>query len=240
MSFIALMRSLFMVCIYPFVVIFFSIFILLLGIFEFTRDWQDLFVGEWARLSLLLFGVRIKCVGTENLPTGGYIALFNHTSNFDIFAIQSIIPKIRFGAKIELFKIPIFGHAMRAAKALPIARTEIKKVLEVYEEASQRIVKGECFILSPEGTRQPTETLGPFKSGPFLLAIKSQAPIVPIAIQGASQIQSKGSLIPNSKKLISEIKVTIGEPISTVGLTPLSKSELQETARNSFKILGLK
>ncbi len=239
MNFLALIRSIIIVIIYPLVIMFFTILIVLTGIFESTRSLQDFIVGGWARSSLFLFGVKVNSFGLEKLPKSGYIALFNHTSNFDIFAVQSIIPRIRFGAKIELFKIPIFGHAMRGAKALPIARNEIKKVLLVYEEAKQRVLNGECFILSPEGTRQPTEKLGPFKSGPFLLAINAQAPLVPIAIQGASLIQPKGSLLPNTDHFISEIKVTIGDPISTEGLSSDSKEELQNKLRQSFISLGL-
>lgn len=239
MKYLIILRSIIAVLLYPALITFFTLLIVLSGFSDSTRSLQDYVVGAWARWSLKLFGVVINSRGLEKLPQHGYIALFNHTSNFDIFAVQSIIPRIRFGAKIELFRIPIFGLAMRAAKALPIARAEIKKVLVVYDEAKKRIFKGECFILAPEGTRQSSEKLGPFKSGPFLLAINAQAPIVPIAIKGASHIQPKGRLLPNIDRWTSRIQVIICDPISTVGMTSDSKLELQQKVRDSLHKAGL-
>jgi 1-acyl-sn-glycerol-3-phosphate acyltransferase len=138
-----------------------------------------------------------------------------------------------------LFQIPIFGHAMAAARALPIARSKLSEVMKVYEQATGRFANGECFILSPEGTRQKEERLGPFKSGPFLFAISAQVPVVPIAIQGASKIQPKGVLLPNSQKWKSLIKVSIGKPILTVGMTADSKKDLQDQVQNALCQMGL-
>lgn len=235
MSPLAIIRSFFAAIVYPFFVIFCAILIVILGTNPSLRRTQDRVVGVWARYSLWLFGVKVHGLHLERLPQKGYLALFNHTSNFDILAVQSLIPHIRFGAKAELFKIPLFGLAMRASGALMIARAHRDEVLKVYEGARLRMVQGESFILSPEGTRQPIEELGPFKSGPFLLAIASQCPIVPIAIKGANRIQPKGQWIPNIQRWCSMIEVSIGEPISTQGMTAESKQELQNKVRESLE-----
>lgn len=239
MKLIAFLRSLVVALIYPLVVLGYAIVIVVLGYFPGARAIQDRVVGHWAKISLILFGVSIDVVGLEKLPAGGYIGLFNHTSNFDILAIQALIPRIRFGAKIELFRIPVFGSAMRAAKALPIARARREEVLKVYEEAKGRLLEGECFILSPEGTRQKQEKLGPFKSGPFLFAINAQVPVVPMAIKGASKIQPKSALLPNSHAWNSKIQVIIGEPIPTLGLTADEKKKLQTQVMSAFYQMGL-
>lgn len=239
MKLIIWIRSFLGTLLYPFLVIFFTILIVLSGLKKSWRPIQDQIICGWARWSLKLFGVKTQVQGLENIPKVGYIAVFNHTSNFDILAVQSLIPQVRFGAKIELFKIPIFGLAMRAAGALQIARADREKVLKVYDEAKLRIQSGESFILAPEGTRQTTEKLGSFKSGPFLFAISAQAPILPIAIKGATLIQSKKSWFPNTNNLQSTIYVSIGKPISTEGMTLDSKEELQSKVRESFFQLGL-
>lgn len=239
MRFLALLRSFLVALIYPLVVCFFALQIVLLGFFPSWRRVQDQVVAAWARFSLLLFGVQVEGQGLEKLPKGGYIALFNHTSNFDILAVQALIPNIRFGAKIELFKIPIFGHAMRAARALPIARSQRNKVMRVYDKAKARLFAGECFILAPEGTRQPEDKLGPFKAGPFIFAVEAQVPIIPIAIKGASAIQPKKAWLPNSHQWRSKIQLIVGEPIPTKGLEPEAKEALKQQLREAFHRMGL-
>ncbi|MEY4615359.1 MAG: hypothetical protein RJB66_319 [Pseudomonadota bacterium] len=236
---IALIRSALVALIYPVVILFFSIIIVFLGAIPGGRSIQDKVVGWWARFSLWLFGVDIEVIGEEKIPLQGYIGLFNHTSNFDILAVQSVINRIRFGAKIELFRIPVFGQAMRAARALPIARARREEVIKVYDEAKLRLRAGECFILSPEGTRQSEERLGAFKSGPFLFAISAQVPLLPIGIKGASKIQPKKSLLPNVHHWKSKIEIRIGDPIETIGLTSEDKADLQEKVRLEFFNLGL-
>lgn len=239
MNLLALIRSALVALIYPVVITFFSTIIVLLGAFRFLRKTQDKVVGWWARSSLKLFGVELEVTGLDKVPSDGYIGLFNHTSNFDILAVQAVINRIRFGAKIELFRIPVFGQAMRAARALPIARAKREEVLKVYDEAKVRLQSGECFILSPEGTRQKEEKLGEFKSGPFLFAISSQVPLLPIAIKGAGKIQPKKSLLPNVHKWKSKIEIHIGDPISTKGLVADDKKALQKRVREAFYALGL-
>lgn len=238
---LAASRSLLVAILYPFVITAFAVVVVFLGHVPGAkaRAIQDFVVGVWTRFSLFLFGVELKVHHLEKLPEGAYLCLFNHTSNFDILAVQSLIPRIRFGAKIELFSIPIFGAAMRAAGVLPISRSERAEVIKVYNEAQARLANGECFILSPEGTRQAEEKLGVFKSGPFLFAIAAQVPIVPVAIKGASRIQAKGHWLPNSQQWKSKIEVTFGDPISTAGMTADAKKDLQERVLESFHSLGL-
>src|SRR5690606_10302576 len=119
------------------------------------------------------FGVRLTVEGLENLPAEGCIMVFNHSSHFDIFALAAGITKSsRFGAKIELFKIPVFNWAMRTVEVLPIRRRQRDQVLKLYEDSVPRVHSGESFYLAGEGSRQPTDQVGEkFKSGPFIFAI---------------------------------------------------------------------
>ena len=167
-----------------------------------------------------------------NIPRKiGCIYVFNPTSYFDIWAMSGYLPSFRFGSKIEIFKIPVFGWALHRVGVLPIDRERRESVFRVYAEAKQRIIRGDRFALAPEGTRQDTEKLGSFKSGPFVLALQCSAPVVPVIIRGASRVMPKNRLIPNWNKWTDEITLQILPPIETAGLTVDSKKELMDRCR---------
>ena len=199
-----------------------------------SRKAADRFIWLWGLLILKSFNVRAHLVGSENIPDGGCLFVFNHSSNFDIFAIHGVLRKsARFGAKIELFKIPIFGWAMRVAGALPIARAERDKVFRLYDESIARVHRGESFILAAEGTRQPVPGVGTkFKTGPFVFAINGQFPIVPVVIRGAAECLPKNHLIACTDGWSHEIQVQILPSIETKGLTLEDRPRLVDQVQN--------
>lgn len=190
-------RSLLAVLLFPFHTIFCSLSLIIVNLTMKNRPLEDRIVIFWASNTCRMFGVNVEVRGRENVPEGGFLYVLNHTSFFDIFAMNGYLGSLRFGSKIELFDIPIFGPAMRRAGILPIARERRDEVFKVYKEAEIRIKAGERFALAPEGTRQKEERLGRFKTGPFVFAINAKAPIVPVVIKGASVILPKGHFIPN-------------------------------------------
>lgn len=193
-----------------------------------NRAINDWMISWWCRVNCWMFGVRIRAHGAENLPPGTCLLLFNHTSFFDIFAIQSTVPDVRFGAKIELFKIPLFGPAMRRIGVLPIARGRLEEVLRVYKAAESRAAAGERFALAPEGGRNDGSVpLANFKSGPFLFAVSAQTPIVPVVVTGAREVWPKGHLIPQTDALTSVVDVYFLELIPVAGVPPEQKQKLQ-------------
>lgn len=186
-----------------------------------NRKLQDqlAFYG-WAKWFLNLANIRVEVEGAENAPNEGSLILFNHMSFMDILVLYAYVPlSFRFGAKIELFSIPIFGYAMKRAGVLPIARNNRGQVLKIYEESIERVRKGESFALAPEGTRQPEPILGRFKQGPFIFAIQAQMPIVPVVLAGAHLIQGKGGVLINAGAWKRTVYLKILPPISTKGLT---------------------
>lgn len=182
-----------------------------------NRAINDWMISRWCRVNCWLYGVRVKCFGLENLPSGSCLLLFNHTSFFDIFSIQSVIPGVRFGAKIELFKIPVFGPAMRRIGVLPIARGDLESVMRVYKAAESRAAQGEKFALAPEGGRNTGggNPLLPFKSGPFIFAMSAHTPILPVVVKGAREVWPKGRLIPQTDAWTSEIELHFLDLIPT-------------------------
>ncbi len=200
-----------------------------------SRDLESWIISSWGRLGLKVFGVKLEVRGLENVPSGSALFLFNHTSFFDIFALVAAYPDMRFGAKIELFSIPLFGPAMRRMGVLPIARTRREEVFKVYEEAAERVRRGEKFSLAPEGGRNFEEKLLPFKSGPFVFAINSGMPLVPAVIQGAHHIMGKGHWLPNRDRWSRTLTVTYLKPISTQNVPIEKRGVLQEQAYQEMK-----
>lgn len=201
-----------------------------------NRKVSDWIIGHWARSSCWLFGVTVLVEGLENVPAGGCLFLFNHRSFFDIFALQGVIPSLRFGAKIELFKIPIFGLSMRRMGALPIARGKLSEVISVYKAAESRMRAGERFALSPEGGRNTTgQNLLPFKSGPFIFAISAAAPIVPTLVFGAEAVWPKGSLVPATRNWSSKVVVRFLPPVESSKYEMESRASLQKVAFEAMK-----
>lgn len=193
------------------------------------KDFPEWVVMGWTKLCVQAARIKLHVSGKENIPEAGNLFVINHTSLFDIpVAHQSISKRVRFGAKIELFKIPLFSWAMRKSGILPIARTQLAQVIQVYEQASLRIKSGESFVLAPEGTRQKTDTaLGNFKTGPFVLAIKAQCLITPVVVYGTSKVLSKGKVtIDGSHE--HHVLVRILPSVPTKGLSLSDRDELKD------------
>lgn len=201
-----------------------------------SREIDDRSIRFWGKYSCKMFGVDVEVSGLESLPPGGCIFLFNHSSLFDIFSMNWALPSFRFGAKIELFKIPIFGKAMRRVGVLPIARHRREEVFKIYEASVERIKSGERIALAPEGTRQKNDQiLGPFKAGPFVFAINAQTQLVPVIIKGAAGILPKYHLLPNMTTWKSKITIQILPPISAASYNLKERPALQDKIRDIMK-----
>jgi 1-acyl-sn-glycerol-3-phosphate acyltransferase len=199
-----------------------------------NSNWAHLVGRFWGNLSLWAAGVRVRVTGFENLdPRYPYVFLSNHQGWFDIFTlIGKLRVQFRWLAKVELFKVFILGPAMRAAGYLPIDRGDRKKAVESLNEAASRVKNGTSIVIFPEGTRSPDGVLRDFKKGGFLLAIKSQQSIVPIAISGSHRVlQKEGDWMIHP----GIIELTIGKPISTAGLTVKDNDMLMHAVRESIR-----
>ena len=101
------------------------------------------------------------------------------------------------------------------------------------EQAAQSLRDGNSFLTFPEGTRSRTGELLPFKRGPFLMALKAQVPVVPVAVQGGTASMRKGSRLIRP----TTVTVRIGEPIETRGMSLADRSVLAERVRSSVEEL---
>lgn len=178
----------------------------------------------------LLCGIDIEVHGTDRLDsTAAYVLVPNHSSPMDIAALLVARPDVRFVAAAELFRIPLLGAAMRALATVPITRANPTKS-HARVTALSRPEPGRQLVMFAEGGIAPTSEVLPFKTGAFVVAINSGAPVVPVAIIGASRVLPPGSRF---RLRSGTVRVHLLEPLPTRGLTTVNRTELCARTRNS-------
>jgi 1-acyl-sn-glycerol-3-phosphate acyltransferase len=168
------------------------------------------------RLGLALCGIRVRVISAQRLPLARpAVYCSNHQSNVDPpILFHALHPRMHVLYKAEINAIPVLARAFRIGGFIPVDRRHKEAALRSIEAGAASIRSGNSFLIFPEGTRSRTGDLLPFKKGGFIMAIKAQAPIVPVAIQGGQAAMRKGS------RVIRPVTVTIrvGAPIETAGL----------------------
>jgi len=175
---------------------FWTIMVIIVTPINYKGKITDFVIKLWAKNVLAISFIKVNVVGVENVKENqNYIYLINHSSLFDIFISLATIPSsIRFVAKKQIFYIPIFGWAMWMAGYISIDRSKGIKAMRSIEEAATKIRNGISVIMFPEGTRSQDASIQPFKRGSFLLAAKTQVPIMPVTINGAEKVLPKNTL----------------------------------------------
>ncbi len=178
----------------------------------------------WAKGLLWLSGVKVEVQGGRNvLSDRPQIFMANHQSFFDIFIVLAHIPaQFRFIAKKELFRVPVFGGALRKYGTIEINRQHHASAVKSIDEAARKIREGKSVITFPEGTRSVDGGIQPFKKGVFHLALMAGVPIVPVSIIGSREILAKHSLRVNAGKIL----MIIDEPIETSQYSDETREEL--------------
>ncbi|MBI4521532.1 MAG: 1-acyl-sn-glycerol-3-phosphate acyltransferase [Gemmatimonadetes bacterium] len=173
---------------------------------------------RWGRQILRLSSTEVTVEGLEHLhPDRAQVLICNHESWYDIFAFATMIPgPFRFLAKKELEGFPVFGRAARACGHVFVDRGDHAAAMESMAVVGERFRReGGTVVILPEGTRTRTGELLPFKKGAFVLAIQARVPIVPAGVAGSRAVLPKGGFQVRP----GPIRIVIGEPIDTDGLT---------------------
>jgi 1-acyl-sn-glycerol-3-phosphate acyltransferase len=207
---------------------FFSTVSIVGGLFRAPPALHDWVHRHWGRTELWAAGVRTSVTGLEHVSqTDPQIFVSNHQSIFDIFAILAHVPaSVRFVAKKELGRIPIFAQAMRAAGHVFIDRDDRRKAGEAMRRAGLRMKRDRLSLgLFPEGTRSTTGQLRQFKKGTFVLAIETQVPIVPVAVEGGYRVSSKGRI------RATRMSLSLADPLPTAGKTARDRDVVLATVQ---------
>ncbi|MFQ5679461.1 MAG: lysophospholipid acyltransferase family protein [Gemmatimonadota bacterium] len=203
----------------------------LLGAPKGLYDWVH---RHWARGLLRVAGVQVRVSGLENLRREvAQILVCNHQSMFDIWVLMAALPvSLRFVAKQELSRIPVFARACRSAGHVFIERQDRAGSIEAIRAAGARMrEEGLSLVFFPEGTRSPDGRLRAFKRGTFVLAIETQATLVPVAVDGGARILGRGDRRLRSGQLL----VRCGAPIPLAGRTAEDRDEVLKESRASIE-----
>lgn len=193
------------------------------------------FAIGWGKACVKICFLPVKVLGKENIPTGPVILAGNHTSMIDIHLVLGYLPKkFHFLMKEELFKIPLFGLAVKMLGFYPLNRKNPKRAMETMQAVIEHLKHGESVLIFPEGTRNPGVELLPFKNGMAKLAVESQIPVLPFAVVGCNKVN------PSTKKLLNwhPLEIRIGTAITPPTATDkLSIVALTEQTRQAIQAL---
>jgi 1-acyl-sn-glycerol-3-phosphate acyltransferase len=166
-----------------------------------TRNPRLLFAvgAAGVRLGFALTGLKLRVVGDDHIRPGGTVYAGNHSSNVDppalFLALDRLFPRLAVLYKAELRRLPVLVWAFDIAGFVPLERANPDQSWPAVERAAESLQSGTSFFIFPEGTRSRTGELLPFKKGGIVMAIKAQAPIVPVAISGGRDAMRKGSRV---------------------------------------------
>jgi len=183
----------------------------------------------WGKGILFISGIRVRVKGMSFVdPDQSYIFMANHQSNFDIPVLLAHLKvQFRWLAKAELFKIPVFGKAMRKAGYISIDRSDRKRAFLSLKKAAETIQNGTSVLIFPEGTRSADGRLRSFKKGGFVLATEAGVPVVPVILYGTRSIMPRECLIIRP----GDVTLRILPPVDTKDFHRKTKDALLEKIR---------
>jgi len=155
----------------------------------------------------LWFGFRVD--GREHEPaTGPVVIVSNHLSDLDPLIVGSAVKRrVGFMAKQELFEVPGVRWWVSACGAFPVRRGEPDR--QALRTAMRLLEGGGVLVMFPEGTRGTTRELRPPEPGAALLALRTGATVLPVAVIGSDEVMPRGS----HRLRRATVRVRIGEPI---------------------------
>jgi putative phosphoserine phosphatase/1-acylglycerol-3-phosphate O-acyltransferase len=169
-----------------------------LGVGLLTRNRRtgvNFFTSQWSRAVMAAVGIDLNVLGTENLTAHRpAVFIFNHRNQADpLIAGRLVSDNFTSVGKKELETDPIMGTIGKVMDAAFIDREDPKAAVESLRKIEELARKGLSVLIAPEGTRLDTTEVGPFKKGPFRIAMGTGIPIVPIVIRNAEVIAERNS-----------------------------------------------
>ncbi len=188
--------------------------------FPFAPPTRYRVISGWARLLVAaaerICGIRYRVIGAENVPRHPCIILSKHQSAWETLAFQVIFPPQAWVVKRELLWIPFFGWGLSMLDPIAIDRGSGARALrQMLEQGRDRLARGLCIVIFPEGTRVAPGARREYRAGGAWLASKTEAPVVPVALN-SGEIWRRNAFL----KYPGTITVSIGVPIETRGLAP--------------------
>ena len=177
-------------------------------------------ISGWSRLMVCaaerICGIHYRVLGAEHLPPPPFIVLAKHQSAWETLVFQKLFPPQVWVVKRELLWIPFFGWGLAMLSPIAIDRDAGPRALrQLLEQGRDRLARGLCIVIFPEGTRTAPGARGKYQVGGAWLAVKTATPVVPVAHNSGELWRRKAFL-----KYPGTITVSIGTPIEAKGLDP--------------------
>jgi 1-acyl-sn-glycerol-3-phosphate acyltransferase len=169
----------------------------------------------------MLIAARKKVEGLENVPRKGeFILVSNHLNNADPPVLTQVMPRrIVWMAKQELFDLPVIGWTFHVFGLIPVRRTEAD--LKALRRAQQTLRKGHVLGMFPEGTRSKTGGMKHGEPGTAVIALRTGAPLLPVAIWGTENVKLPRDVLKGTK-----VNVRIGKPFRVGSGERLTKERI--------------
>jgi len=206
--------------------VFFGCVSLVAGLWDKTGSQQHFIARQWARVLLRVALSPVTLVNRERLhehETAVYAS--NHLSYFDTPVLFAKLPfQFRILAKAPLWKIPFIGWYLQRSGQVPVDQSSARSAVASLGRGVKTLQAGMPLVLFPEGGRAWNGQTKKMVSGAAWMAIKAQVPLVPLTLVGTYELLPihTYALRPRPLKLI------VGEPISTAGMTTKEADELTQ------------
>ena len=201
---------------------------------ETVRRLVEQHIPHWSRGILNVTGVRLSVEGLDNIPKEGpCVFVANHRSYYDIPLLLASLDK-PYGilAKEELEKIPLLSRWRKLLGCVFVQRDDVRASVRALNDATAIVESGRSFIIFPEGTRYKGEEggAGEFKAGAFRIAVKTETPVVPVAISGARGLfEAHGN-----RTTPGTVRIRVLPPIQTAGMSRAEQKELPAAVRQTI------
>ena len=208
---------------------FFGTIALVLGVWDKNGRLQHATARAWAHVMLRMAFCPVTVEHAERLPLSRpAVYACNHLSYYDTPALFAKLPfQFRIIAKAPLWKIPFVGWYLERSGQVPIDQSSARAGVASLLRGVATLKSGLPLMVFPEGGRAAGGQLQPMAAGAAYIAIKAQAPLVPLTLIGTYELLPIHvyALRPRPLKLV------VGEPISTVGMTSKDADALTERLR---------
>jgi 1-acyl-sn-glycerol-3-phosphate acyltransferase len=168
-------------------------------------------------------------MGHEHLNRDNvHVIVANHQSLADIPLIAHLRIDAKWLAKVELFRIPLFGWFLRMVGDISVDRADRRKAAKALLQCAHLLKHRMSVVFFPEGTRSTDGAILPFNDGPFQLAIREGVPVLPLVIDGT------GEALPRATWKfagIHEVSLHVLPAVPTEGWTQDRTAELRELVR---------
>lgn len=198
-----------------------------------TPETCDARLEHWSASIVRRARIELRVEGGEHAPAGeSFVLMSNHQSLYDVPVIyQALRRSIRMVAKKELFRVPIWGRAMRRAGFICVDRDSSERSRQTLLASADVLRGGTSVWIAPEGTRSKTGELGTFRKGGFHLALQSGCRILPISISGTRAV------LPARSAHVTDgcpVRVVIQPPVDPQPFGAERRDELIELVRGAI------